>query len=281
MVYFSLDPLKYDYCRPCRDRKRVYVLLISDERESNQINMTTSNVTIDQILATEINLGVDTPRNFTQCHRRLYLNLLLTEKYLTLGNISKAQERIVQCYDVYKTLKSIGGEYECSRESSYDFLKIVRLESRLKEVKSDGGLKSCSTFRTHFREAIENSRGDDDLRREIILFEIKNLSKTNEDGDVTTILSLFDLLPPHESRDLLQIELFVKEIHNNLPEFFSLTQSQLVTIVSICREAGVKRRAECLQLVLNTAWTLTALEREECLATMLLLSHTELLTLSR
>lgn len=238
----------------------------------------TTNVTIDQLLTTEINLGVDALRNFTQCHRRLYLNLLLTEKYLTLGNVSKAQERIVQCYDAYKTLKSIGGEYECSRESSYDFLKIVQLETRLKDEKSD---KSSLTSRTHFRQAIENSRGDDDLRREIILFEIKNISKTNEEGDVTTILSLFDLLPAHDSRDLLQIELFAKEIHNNLPKFFSLTQSQLVTIVSICREAGVKRRAECLELVLNTAWTMTDVEKEECLASMLFLSDTELLTLSR
>ena len=260
--------------------------LISDVRDSNLNSMTALDITVDQLLATEFNLGLDTLRNFTQCHRRLYLNLLLTEKYLTHENISKAQERIVQCYDVYKTLKSIGGEYECSRESSYDFLKIVRLETRLKDLKSDKsrGLKSSLTSKTHFREAIEDSRGDDDLRREIILFEIKNLSETNEDGDdddVTAILSLFDLLPPHESRDLLQIELFAKEIHNNLPEIFSLTQSQLVTIVSICREAGVKRREECLQLVLNAAWIMTDVEREEGLASVLLVSHTELPTLSR
>ena len=243
--------------------------------------MTTLNVTVDQLLATEINLGEDTHRNFTQCHRRLYLNLLLTEKYLTLQNTLKAQERIIQCFDVYKTLKSISSEYESSRESSYDFLKIVQLEIILNNVKSDRGLKSSLTL---FRDAIENSSGDEDLKQEIIMFQIKNLLKTYKDelSEVTTIMSLFDLLPPNEGgRDLVQIELFAKEIHNNLPEFFFLTQSQIVAIVSICREAELHKRGECLKHVLNTEWTMTDQEREECLASILMLSGTDLLKISR
>ena len=242
--------------------------------------MTTLNVTVDQLLATEINLGEDTHRNFTQCHRRLYLNLLLTEKYLILKDTLKAQERVNQCFDIYKTLKSISSEYESSRESSYDFLKIVQLEINLNDVKSDSGLKSYLTL---FRDAIENSSGDEDLKQEIIMFQIKNLLKTykNELSEVTTIMSLFDLLQSNESRDLVQIELFAKEIHNNLPELFFLTQSQIVAVVSICREAELQRRGECLQHVLNTEWTMTDQEREECLASILMLSGTDLLNISR
>ena len=246
--------------------------------------MTPLNLTVDQLLATEMNLGEDTSRNFTECHRRLYMNLLLTEKYITLKNFSEAQNRIVQCYDEYKTLKSIGSEYESSKESSYDFLKIVHLEIRLRDAKCEIGVGLMSNL-THFREAIENSRGDEDLKQEIIKLQIKNLleMKRNEDEpyDVTTILSLFDLLPLDKSRALVQIELFVKNIHHNLPELSFLTQSQVVTVVSICSEADLKRREECLHHVLKASWAMTDVEKEECLTSMLFLSGTDLIKLSR
>ena len=208
------------------------------------------------------------------------MNLLLTEKYITLKNFSEAQNRIVQCYDEYKTLKSIGSEYESSKESSYDFLKIVHLEIRLRDAKCEIGVGLMSNL-THFREAIENSRGDEDLKKEIIKLQIKNLLEMKRNEDVTTILSLFDLLPLDKSRALVQIELFVKNIHHNLPELSFLTQSQVVTVVSICSEADLKRREECLHHVLKASWAMTDVEKEECLISMLFLSGTDLIELSR
>ena len=111
----------------------------------------------------------------------------------------------------------------------------------------------------------------------------KAMMKRNEDKpyDVTTILSLIDLLPLDTSRALVQIELYIKNIHHNLPELSILTQSQVVTVVSICSEADLKRKEECLHHVLNASWTMTDVEKEECLTSMLFLSGTDLIKLSR
>ena len=246
--------------------------------------METFNSIVNQLETEDIDLGVDTPRNFTQCHRQLYINLLLTEKYLRLNEFSNAQERIYKCYDLHRTLKCIGSEYENSRESSYDILKIMQLENRIKDGDCERGLHTYLSSKARLREEIENSIGDAELKREIIEFEIKNLLKTSSEDhpfDVTNILSLFYLLPPHESRDILQIELFAKNIHNNLPELSHLTQSQVMAVVSICGEAGLERRGECLQCVLSSSWSMTQAEKEECLASMLLVSGTDLLDVSR
>ena len=241
-----------------------------------------SYMTIEQLLllTSELNSGLEEiPLNFIQCRKKLYIQLLLVEKYLAQKKLSEAQNRISHCYDLFKTLKTLGSEYEISKESSYDLLKIVQLENRVKDVECRREVKADT--KTHLLEAITN--GDDDLRRGIILFEIKNLLKTHDDEPLNhkTIMSLFDMLPPGDSRDMVQIELFVKDIHNNLPELVSLTLSGVVTVISISREAGAQRRGECLQLVQDTVWTMSDVEKEECLASMLMASGTDLLILSR
>ena len=228
-----------------------------------------------------LNFSMNSPtmkNSYTNFRKKLYCQILKVENCIQEKRIpDEAEIELKHCFSTAEQLQKIKDPTDQiqTREFSFDLLKVVKLETELKNLRS--GVSATDLI---ILEDYENQV----YREEVIIAEVRNLLKsTSFPINVDLIRSLFHKLRPSEMKDVLQMELYIKDVVNKVPNTaqVKLSMPQLEMFLRSCHQVSMEKKQNICSWMMDVKkWNVSDMEREQILSSLLVVLSTDNLQLS-